>query len=59
MSKKFKTFYIEPYQNDALEKLSAKTGKSQGELLRVAIESLCAKNGIQIEKPAEPRLKVK
>lgn len=59
MSKKFKTFYIEPYQNDALEKLSAKTGKSQGELLRVAIESLCEKNGIQIEKPPVPRLKVK
>lgn len=59
MSKKFKTFYIEPYQNDALEKLSAKTGKSQGELLRIAIEILCEKNGVSIERPEEKPLKVK
>lgn len=59
MSKKFKTFYIEPYQNDALEKLSAKTGKSQGELLRIAIEMLCEKNGVPIERPPETRLNLK
>ncbi len=59
MSKQFKTFYIEPYQNDALEKLAAKTGKSQGELLRVAIEMLCEKNGVTIARPAEAKLKVK
>lgn len=59
MSMKFKTFYIEQYQNEALEKLAAKTGKSQGELLRIAIEMLCEKNDVAIERPARPRLKVK
>lgn len=59
MSKQFKTFYIEPYQNDALEKLAAKTGKSQGELLRVAIEMLCEKNGVSVSKPPEAKLKVR
>lgn len=59
MSKKFKTFYIEPYQNAALEKLATKTGLSQGELLRIAIEMLCEKNGVTIDRPPEPRIKVK
>lgn len=59
MSMKFKTFYIEPYQNEALEKLAAKTGKSQGELLRIAIEMLCEKNDVPIERPTRPRLKIK
>jgi len=59
VSKQFKTFYIEPYQNAALEKLSAKTGKSQGELLRIAIEMLCEKNGVSVDRPPEPKLKVK